>query len=108
MKKSHIFSDPKIRDETFIALFCPCFFCISFFFVLSVQIKNVIPNGPAWTNGVLAPGDLLVRVNGRVMLGASQDDACAVFKAIPVGEPVDIQVCRGYPLLIDPSNKVFC
>ena len=40
------------------------------------------------------------------MLGASQEDACQVFRAIPVGEFVRIQICRGYPLQLDPTNRV--
>jgi len=40
------------------------------------------------------------------MLGASQDDACQLFRSIPIGEVVRIQVCRGYPLQLDPTNRV--
>lgn len=25
---------------------------------------------------------------------------------IPVGEPVDLEICRGYPLIIDPANRI--
>lgn len=41
-----------------------------------------------------------------MMLGATQNDACKIFRMIPVGDYVTIQVCRGYPLLLDPTNKV--
>jgi hypothetical protein len=40
------------------------------------------------------------------MLGANQDDACGLLRSIPPGEPVTLQVCRGYPLILDPTNKI--
>ncbi|KAL3095561.1 hypothetical protein niasHT_024387 [Heterodera trifolii] len=70
-------------------------------------IKTIIANGPAAAEGTLRSGDVLVMVNDRCMLGASQDDACQVFRAINVGEFVRIQVCRGYPLQMDPTNRIF-
>uniref|UniRef100_A0A8R1I6Y1 PDZ domain-containing protein n=1 Tax=Caenorhabditis japonica TaxID=281687 RepID=A0A8R1I6Y1_CAEJA len=69
-------------------------------------VKSVLSGGPAAANGVLRTGDILVRVNGRLLLGATQKEACDVFVAIPVGEAVDIQVCRGYELFINPSNRI--
>ncbi|VDO14626.1 unnamed protein product, partial [Haemonchus placei] len=69
-------------------------------------VKSILPGGLAAEDGVLQPGDVLVRVNGELLLGASQSDACRIFVNIPVGDPVAIQVCRGYPLLLDPSNRV--
>ncbi|KJH43886.1 PDZ/DHR/GLGF domain protein [Dictyocaulus viviparus] len=71
-----------------------------------IQVKSILPGGLAAEDGVLRPGDILVRVNGELVLGASQSDACRIFVNIPVGDPVVIQVCRGYPLLIDPSNRI--
>ncbi|EYC18533.1 hypothetical protein Y032_0027g1572 [Ancylostoma ceylanicum] len=71
-----------------------------------IQVKSVLPGGPAAEDGVLRAGDVLVRVNGELLLGASQSDACRIFVNIPVGDPVAIQVCRGYPLLLDPSNRI--
>lgn len=52
-------------------------------------------------------GDILVYVNNECVLGASQAQACLIFQSIGVGELVTLQVCRGYPLLFDPTNKVF-
>ncbi|KAK6012581.1 hypothetical protein OSTOST_22248, partial [Ostertagia ostertagi] len=69
-------------------------------------VKSVLPGGLAAEDGVLQPGDVLVRVNGELLLGASQSDACRIFVNIPVGDPVAIQVCRGYPLMLDPSNRI--
>lgn len=71
------------------------------------QIKNVIPGGPAHRDGVLQMGDVLVYVNNECVLGASQTHACLIFQSIGVGDLVTLQICRGYPLLFDPANKVF-
>uniref|UniRef100_A0A0N4Z4Z0 Membrane-associated guanylate kinase, WW and PDZ domain-containing protein 2 n=1 Tax=Parastrongyloides trichosuri TaxID=131310 RepID=A0A0N4Z4Z0_PARTI len=71
-----------------------------------IQIKSIIQNGPADLNGVLQPADVLVSVNKQLMLGATQEEACEIFRNIPVGEPVYIEVCRGYPLQIPLNNKV--
>ncbi|CAD6196706.1 unnamed protein product [Caenorhabditis auriculariae] len=71
-----------------------------------IQVKSVLTGGPAAANGILRSGDILVRVNGALLLGAKQKEACDVFVAIPVGDPVDIQICRGYELFIDPSNRI--
>uniref|UniRef100_A0A1I7XR35 Membrane-associated guanylate kinase, WW and PDZ domain-containing protein 1-like n=1 Tax=Heterorhabditis bacteriophora TaxID=37862 RepID=A0A1I7XR35_HETBA len=71
-----------------------------------IQVKSVLPGGPAAENGVLRPGDVIVRVNGELLLGASQADACRIFVGIPIKDPVTIQICRGYPLMLDPSNRI--
>uniref|UniRef100_A0A7E4VDH1 WW domain-containing protein n=1 Tax=Panagrellus redivivus TaxID=6233 RepID=A0A7E4VDH1_PANRE len=71
-----------------------------------IQIKSIIPGGPAALNNKLHPGDVLVYVNNEMMLGATQDDACQIFRRIPVNDYVTLQVCRGYPLLLDPTNKI--
>jgi hypothetical protein len=41
------------------------------------------------------------------MLGASQEEVCRILRSIPPGEPVTLQVCRGYPLVLDPTNKIY-
>ncbi|VDK74891.1 unnamed protein product [Litomosoides sigmodontis] len=71
-----------------------------------LQIKNVIPGGPAHRDGILQIGDVLVYVNSECVLGASQAHACLIFQSIGVGELVTLQICRGYPLLFDPTNKI--
>ncbi|KAK6109632.1 PDZ domain (Also known as DHR or GLGF) family protein [Brugia pahangi] len=71
-----------------------------------LQIKNVIPGGPAHRDGILQMGDVLVYVNSECVLGASQAHACLIFQSIAVGELVTLQICRGYPLLFDPTNKI--
>lgn len=72
-----------------------------------IQIKTIIPGSPAHAEGNLRSGDALVYVNQHCMLGASQDDACQLFRSIPIGEVVRIQICRGYPLQLDPTNRIF-
>ncbi|KHN86170.1 Membrane-associated guanylate kinase, WW and PDZ domain-containing protein 3 [Toxocara canis] len=71
-----------------------------------LQIKSVIPGGAAHRDGVLHMGDVLVYVNNECVLGATQSRACRIFQAINVGETVTLQVCRGYPLILDPTNKI--
>ncbi|CAI4227941.1 unnamed protein product [Auanema sp. JU1783] len=71
-----------------------------------IQVKSILSGGPAAENGQLEPGDILVRVNGQTLLGATQSEACRVFLNIAAGDPVAIQVCRGYPLLQDPSHRI--
>lgn len=66
----------------------------------------MIPGGPAHRDGILQIGDVLVYVNSECVLGASQAHACLIFQSIGVGELVTLQICRGYPLLFDPTNKV--
>lgn len=51
-------------------------------------------------------GDVLVYVNNQCVLGATQSQACRIFQSIAVGEMVTLQVCRGYPLILDPTNRV--
>ncbi|GMR49053.1 hypothetical protein PMAYCL1PPCAC_19248, partial [Pristionchus mayeri] len=71
-----------------------------------IQVKSILPHGAAAADGVLRPGDVLVSVNGNDLLGASQTEACHIFLECPVGDPVDIVICRGYPLMLDPANRI--
>uniref|UniRef100_A0A5S6R650 Membrane-associated guanylate kinase, WW and PDZ domain-containing protein 2 n=1 Tax=Trichuris muris TaxID=70415 RepID=A0A5S6R650_TRIMR len=69
-----------------------------------LQVKSVLPGGPAYKDGRLRMGDILVYVNDTCVLGYTQDDVIRVFQQIPVGQQVTLQVCRGYPLLFDPCD----
>ncbi|KFD65425.1 hypothetical protein M514_03814 [Trichuris suis] len=69
-----------------------------------LQIKSVLPGGPAYKDGRLRMGDVLVFVNDTCVLGYSQDEVIRVFQMISVGQQVTLQVCRGYPLLFDPCD----
>ncbi|XP_039298140.1 membrane-associated guanylate kinase, WW and PDZ domain-containing protein 2 [Nilaparvata lugens] len=69
-----------------------------------LQIKSVVPNGPAWLEGKLQTGDVLVYVNDKCVLGYTHHDMVTVFQNISPGETVKLEVCRGYPLPFDPND----
>lgn len=49
-------------------------------------------------------GDVLVRVNGELVLGYTHQDVVQLFQTIQPGDYVDLEVCRGYPLPFDPDD----
>lgn len=49
-------------------------------------------------------GDVLVRVNGQLVLGYTHQDVVRLFQTIQVGDQVDLEVCRGYQLPFDPED----
>ncbi|XP_076344342.1 membrane-associated guanylate kinase, WW and PDZ domain-containing protein 1-like isoform X2 [Tachypleus tridentatus] len=69
-----------------------------------LQIKSVVPNSPAWKDGRLETGDILVYMNDRCVLGFTHQDMVELFQSIPPGNIVHLEVCRGYPLLFDPND----
>ncbi|XP_052260917.1 membrane-associated guanylate kinase, WW and PDZ domain-containing protein 2-like isoform X4 [Dreissena polymorpha] len=69
-----------------------------------LQIKNVVLNGPAFVDGKLRTGDVLVRVNGQLVLGYTHQDVVQLFQTIQPGDYVDLEVCRGYHLPFDPDD----
>ncbi|XP_041347543.1 membrane-associated guanylate kinase, WW and PDZ domain-containing protein 1-like isoform X3 [Gigantopelta aegis] len=69
-----------------------------------LQIKNVVPNGPAYKDGKLQTGDVLVYINNKCVLGYTHQDVVGVFQNIPPGETVVLDVCRGYTLPFDPND----
>lgn len=69
-----------------------------------LQIKSVVPDGPAWQEGKLAQGDVLVYVDDVCVLGYTHSDVVTMFQNIPVGDEVTLEVCRGYPLPFDPND----
>ena len=69
-----------------------------------LQIKSVVTNGPAWLDGKLKTGDVLVYVNGQCVLGFTHHDMVTMFQSIGPGEVVALDVCRGYPLPFDPDD----
>ena len=48
----------------------------------SLQIKSVVPNGPAWMDGQLKTGDVLVFVNDTCVLGFTHADMVSMFQSI--------------------------
>lgn len=69
-----------------------------------LQIKTVVPNGPAWLDGQLQTGDVLVYVNDTCVLGYTHHDMVNIFQSILPGETAALEVCRGYPLPFDPND----
>ncbi|XP_069694002.1 membrane-associated guanylate kinase, WW and PDZ domain-containing protein 1 isoform X2 [Periplaneta americana] len=69
-----------------------------------LQIKSVVPNGPAWLDGKLQTGDVLVYVNETCVLGFTHQDMVSMFQSITPAETVTLEVCRGYPLPFDPND----
>jgi hypothetical protein len=63
-----------------------------------------VPNGPAWLDGKLKTGDVLVYVNEICVLGFTHHDMVTMFQGINPGEVVALDVCRGYPLPFDPDD----
>ena len=49
-------------------------------------------------------GDVLVYVNETCVLGFTHHDMVTMFQSISSGEPVGLEVCRGYPLPFDPDD----
>jgi C-terminal processing protease CtpA/Prc len=49
---------------------------------------------------------VLVYINQHNVLGMTQEEAMRLFQSIQVGESITIQICRGYPLLLDPADHI--
>lgn len=69
-----------------------------------LQIKSIVPNGPAWLDGKLQTGDLIVYVNDTCVLGYTHNQIVRLFQSITPGETVVLEVCRGYSLPFDPND----
>lgn len=69
-----------------------------------LQIKFIVPEGAAAQDGQLKQGDVLVYVNNECVLGYTHQDVVEIFQSIPAGNNVELTVCRGYPLSIDPND----
>ncbi|XP_054711922.1 membrane-associated guanylate kinase, WW and PDZ domain-containing protein 1-like [Uloborus diversus] len=69
-----------------------------------LQIKAVVPHGPAWQDGKLKTGDVLVSINDVCVLGSTHQEVVSLFQSIPVGESVVLEVNQGYPLPFDPDD----
>ena len=63
-----------------------------------------MPDGAAKRDNRLRQGDVLVYVNNECVLGYTHQDVVEIFQSIPVGKFVELTVCRGYPLSIDPND----
>ncbi|CAD7012274.1 unnamed protein product [Ceratitis capitata] len=69
-----------------------------------LQIKSIVPHGPAWLDGQLQTGDVLVYVNDTCVLGFTHHEMVNIFQSILPGETATLEVCRGYALPFDPND----
>ncbi|XP_014910539.1 membrane-associated guanylate kinase, WW and PDZ domain-containing protein 3a isoform X2 [Poecilia latipinna] len=70
-----------------------------------LQVKNVLPDGPAAHDNKIAPGDVIVDINGACVLGKTHADVVQMFQSIPINQYVDLVLCRGYPLPEDSNSS---
>uniref|UniRef100_A0A3Q2ZR58 Membrane-associated guanylate kinase, WW and PDZ domain-containing protein 3 n=1 Tax=Kryptolebias marmoratus TaxID=37003 RepID=A0A3Q2ZR58_KRYMA len=70
-----------------------------------LQVKNVLPDGPAAHDKRIAPGDVIVDINRACVLGKTHADVVQMFQSIPVNQYVELVLCRGYPLPEDSSSS---
>uniref|UniRef100_A0A8C9EKZ7 Membrane-associated guanylate kinase, WW and PDZ domain-containing protein 3 n=1 Tax=Pavo cristatus TaxID=9049 RepID=A0A8C9EKZ7_PAVCR len=71
-----------------------------------LQVKNVLKDGPAAQDGRIAPGDVIVDINGNCVLGHTHADVVQMFQLVPVNQYVNMTLCRGYPLPDDNEDPV--
>ncbi|XP_075327705.1 membrane-associated guanylate kinase, WW and PDZ domain-containing protein 2a isoform X2 [Odontesthes bonariensis] len=69
-----------------------------------LQVKSVIPDGPAAADGKMATGDVIVYINDVCVLGTTHADVVKLFQSVPIGQSVTLVLCRGYPLPYDPED----
>ncbi|XP_068442121.1 membrane-associated guanylate kinase, WW and PDZ domain-containing protein 2a isoform X6 [Clinocottus analis] len=69
-----------------------------------LQVKSVIPDGPAAADGKMVTSDVLVYINDVCVLGTTHADVVKLFQSVPIGQSVTLVLCRGYPLPFDPED----
>uniref|UniRef100_A0A8C5FJ83 Uncharacterized protein n=1 Tax=Gadus morhua TaxID=8049 RepID=A0A8C5FJ83_GADMO len=69
-----------------------------------LQVKSVIPDGPAAADSKMATGDVIVYINDVCVLGTTHADVVKLFQSVPIGQSVTLVLCRGYPLPYDPED----
>ncbi|XP_026991080.2 membrane-associated guanylate kinase, WW and PDZ domain-containing protein 2 isoform X9 [Tachysurus fulvidraco] len=69
-----------------------------------LQVKSVIPDGPAAQDSKMATGDVIVYINDICVLGTTHADVVKLFQSVPIGQSVTLVLCRGYPLPYDPEE----
>ncbi|KAL4660309.1 membrane-associated guanylate kinase, WW and PDZ domain-containing protein 2-like [Arapaima gigas] len=69
-----------------------------------LQVKSIIPEGPAAQDGKMDTGDVIVYINNVCVLGTTHADVVKLFQAVPIGQSVSLVLCRGYPLPYDPED----
>ncbi|XP_070302951.1 membrane-associated guanylate kinase, WW and PDZ domain-containing protein 2-like [Salvelinus sp. IW2-2015] len=71
-----------------------------------LQVKSVIPEGPAAQDGKMDTGDVIVYINDICCLGTTHADVVKLFQSVPIGQSVTLVLCRGYPLPFDPEDSI--
>ncbi|CAK1595394.1 unnamed protein product [Parnassius mnemosyne] len=74
-----------------------------------LQIRSIVPHSPAWIDGALRPGDVVVGVGNRAVRGLSHAQVAQIFQSITPGTDVTLHLVRGYPLSFDsedPNTRV--
>ncbi|UJR23490.1 hypothetical protein I4U23_026488 [Adineta vaga] len=66
-----------------------------------LQVKDILPDGPAAKDGKLQRGDILVYINDTNVLGYSHTDVVKIFQSLAIGDMIHITICRGYPLAVN-------
>ncbi|XP_073799239.1 membrane-associated guanylate kinase, WW and PDZ domain-containing protein 2 isoform X19 [Danio rerio] len=69
-----------------------------------LQVKSVIPEGPAAQDSKMDTGDVIVYINDICVLGTTHADVVKLFQSVPIGQSVTLVLCRGYPLPYDPED----
>ena len=49
-------------------------------------------------------GDVIVYINEVCVLGHTHADVVKLFQSVPIGQSVNLVLCRGYPLPFDCNN----
>ncbi|XP_061663440.1 membrane-associated guanylate kinase, WW and PDZ domain-containing protein 2a isoform X3 [Syngnathoides biaculeatus] len=69
-----------------------------------LQVKSVIPEGPAAADAKMATGDVIVYIDDVCVLGTTHADVVKLFQSVPIGQSVTLVLCRGYPLPYEPDD----
>uniref|UniRef100_A0A4W5PLW2 Membrane-associated guanylate kinase, WW and PDZ domain-containing protein 2 n=1 Tax=Hucho hucho TaxID=62062 RepID=A0A4W5PLW2_9TELE len=69
-----------------------------------LQVKSVIPEGPAAQNQKMDTGDVIVYINDICCLGTTHADVVKLFQSVLIGQSITLVLCRGYPLPFDPED----
>ncbi|KAK1906321.1 Membrane-associated guanylate kinase WW and PDZ domain containing protein 2 [Dissostichus eleginoides] len=56
-----------------------------------LQVKSVIPDGPAAADGKMVTGDVIVYINDVCVLGTTHADVVKLFQSVPIGQSVTLQ-----------------
>ncbi|XP_051911373.1 membrane-associated guanylate kinase, WW and PDZ domain-containing protein 2a isoform X4 [Hippocampus zosterae] len=69
-----------------------------------LQVKSIIPDGPAAADAMMATGDVIVYIDDVCVLGTTHADVVKLFQSVPIGQSVTLVLCRGYPLPYEPDD----